>query len=229
MLPMSSPLRCTSPADVYLLLKSSDFISHDLDPGMIFRHCEDRPLAYELELVLRKWYPIDRVREFRCFVRQDILLGISQRDPNYYPFLNEHGMEMRITEAVSHVWEENVKGKWEVTQGNYTFDVLLTRDLKKCHVVDFNPYIPDTDPLLFTYDDLLTLLEDALSRDSPQTLPVFKVIDSPAHPAAASNAPIHQHNMVPFEALSLSSGKNIEEFAEVWRNEIQISMRDQGS
>lgn len=138
MLPMSSPLRCTSPADVYLLLKSSDFISHDLDPGMIFRHCEGRPLAYELELVLRKWYPVDRVREFRCFVRQEILLGIfdgpftvlgfdnprvgiSQRDPNYYPFLNEHGMERRITETVSQVWEENVKGKWEVAQGSCQF------------------------------------------------------------------------------------------------------------
>lgn len=75
-LPMSSPLRCTSPADVYLLLKSSDFISHDLDPEMIFQYCEERPQAYKLELVLRKWYPVDRVREFRCFVRQEMFLGI---------------------------------------------------------------------------------------------------------------------------------------------------------
>lgn len=107
-----------------------------------------------------------------------------------------------------------------------TFDVLLTRDLERCHIVDFNPYAPNTDPLLFTYDELLTLLEDTLSGDSPRTLPVFKVIDSPAHPAAASNAPIHQHNMVPFEALSLSSGRDIEEFAEAWKDEIQASMKD---
>ena len=73
---MSSPLRCTCPADVYLLLKSSDFISHDLDPEATFQYCEGRPKAYELELVLRKWYPVDRVREFRCFVRQEVLLGI---------------------------------------------------------------------------------------------------------------------------------------------------------
>lgn len=135
MLPMSYPLRCTSPADVYLLLKSSDFVSHDLDPGKIFQHCEGRPQTYELELVLRKWYPVDRAREFRCFVRQETLLGIqnipsppvgsdhwypgiTQRDPNYYPFLNEQGMERRIVEAISRVWEENVKGKWEVTRGD---------------------------------------------------------------------------------------------------------------
>lgn len=75
MLPVTSPLRCTSPADVYLLLKSSDFISHDLDPEAVFQYCKERPQGYELELVLRKWYPVDRVREFRCFVRQEMLLG----------------------------------------------------------------------------------------------------------------------------------------------------------
>ena len=106
-----------------------------------------------------------------------------------------------------------------------TFDVLLTRDLKRCHVIDFNPYGPNTDPILFTYDELFTLLEDTLSEDSPRTLPVFKVIDSPTHPAATSNAPIHQHNMVPFEALSLSNGRDIEEFAEAWKDEIQASMK----
>jgi hypothetical protein len=92
--------------------------------------------------------------------------------------------------------------------------------------VDFNPYTPDTDPLLFTYDELFTLLEDALSGDLPRTLPIFKAIDSPAHPAAASNGPTHQHNMVPFDALSLSNGKSIEEFAEVWKDEVQASVKD---
>lgn len=77
MLLASSPLKCTCPADVYLLLKSSDFISHDLSKETVFEDCEislDK-LTYELELVLRKWYPVDRSREFRCFVRQDVLLG----------------------------------------------------------------------------------------------------------------------------------------------------------
>lgn len=84
-LPASSPLRCTAPADVYLLLKSSDFVSHDLNPDTVFENCEiptvvpsgvpSTPSHYELELVLRKWYPIDRGREFRCFVRQEIFIG----------------------------------------------------------------------------------------------------------------------------------------------------------
>jgi hypothetical protein len=32
--------------------------------------------------------------------------------------------------------------------------------------------------------------------------------------------------MVPFEALSLSNGRNIEEFAEAWKDEVQAAMRD---
>lgn len=70
------------------------------------------------------------------------------------------------------------------------------------------------------------LLEDELYGKPSRTLPVFKVIDSPAHPAAAGSAPIHLHNMVPFDALSLSNGKDIEEFAEAWKNEVQTSMGD---
>ena len=78
LLPPSSPLKCISPADVYLLLKSSDFINHDLSPETVFEGChlDGSPLPpYELELVLRKWYPIDPSRELRCFVRGNVLIG----------------------------------------------------------------------------------------------------------------------------------------------------------
>ena len=85
-LPSSSPLKCTSPADIYLLLKSSDFISHDLSVENVFNDCLPTTSSssphpswpeYHLELVLRKWYPVDTSRELRCFVRQNRLLGAS--------------------------------------------------------------------------------------------------------------------------------------------------------
>ena len=79
MLPASSPLKCVSPADVYLLLKSSDFVLHDVDASNLFKACAQSANtelpAYELELVLRKWYPVDRSRELRCFVRDERLFG----------------------------------------------------------------------------------------------------------------------------------------------------------
>lgn len=83
MLPASSPLKCQSPSDVYLLLKSSDFVQHDVDIEQVFEGIEDTDTSpnnsslppYELELVLRKWYPVDRSREVRCFVRRETLIG----------------------------------------------------------------------------------------------------------------------------------------------------------
>jgi D123 len=46
------------------------------------------------------------------------LTGVSQRDPNYYPFLNENDMGERIVEVIKQLWEGNVKGQWEPSQGN---------------------------------------------------------------------------------------------------------------
>ncbi|KAG6891355.1 hypothetical protein C0992_008470 [Termitomyces sp. T32_za158] len=229
-LPASSPLKCTSPSDVYLLLKSSDFIAHDLSTENVFSGCEDPPPSYELELVLRKWYAMDRSRELRCFVRHNSLVAISQRDTNYYDFLNEPLTKESIARSVRDYWQKNIRGSeyWKETP-DYVFDFFLSRDLSRGHLIDFNPYAPYTDPLLFTYEELADLTSECMVlHDSPHSddagLPKFRVIESRTHPAAISNAPAHQHNMVPIEVLSLSSGRDIEEFAELWKKEIHESM-----
>lgn len=136
MLVASAPLKCTSPADIYLLLKSSDFIQHDLDPLLVFEGTEgNENVPYELELVLRKWYAVKQSRELRCFVRRERLLGvflyqppyffylqfavgICQRDPNFYEFWNEEATQRNVTDAVLAFWERSVKGKWESASGN---------------------------------------------------------------------------------------------------------------
>lgn len=82
------PMHCTSPADVYLLLKGSDFVAH----GVGARAYEGASDAYDgtaedagvgahehqvprLELVLKKYTPVNPAREVRCFVRDNVLLG----------------------------------------------------------------------------------------------------------------------------------------------------------
>ncbi|KAG6811627.1 hypothetical protein H0H92_006496 [Tricholoma furcatifolium] len=234
-LPASSPLKCTSPSDVYLLLKSSDFINHDLSAENVFAGCDDPPSSHELELVLRKWYAMDRSRELRCFVRHNVLIAISQRDMNYYDFLNESTTKQSIARAVQEYWGKHIRNSsyWESTP-DYTFDFFLTRDLSRGHIIDFNPYAPRTDPLLYTYEELAVLADGShptsgqslQNGDTAKKLPDFRVIDSRAHPAATSNAPMYQHNMVPIDVLHLSSGRDIEEFAERWKDEIQQSMEE---
>lgn len=222
LLPASSPLKCTSPADVYLLLKSSDFINHDLNTDAVFEGCQtdsDGLPKYDLELVLRKWYPVDRGRELRCFVRGNELIGISQRDTNYYEFWNDPETQDKVSSAVREFWEKNIRPRWTASSADYAFDFLLTRDLVRGHIIDFNPYAPKTDPLLFTYEELHALYTS--KREGPR--PVLLVIDSASHPVAMRNAPAHQHNMIPFEAMSLGTGRDIEEFSDVWKESVKES------
>jgi hypothetical protein len=90
-----------------MLLKSSDFIVHDLSAESVFEGCtsvnvnisdnsnndddddddgqnqdqdQDQVLyKYKLELVLRKWFAIDPSREMRAFVREGVLIGAFVR------------------------------------------------------------------------------------------------------------------------------------------------------
>lgn len=98
-------------------------------------------------------------------------------------------------------------------------DLLLTRDLSRAHVVDFNPYAPRTDPLLFDWSELAELHTQALGSDVElgvqslslddrppttervslgTTLPVLRIVTSPNQ----ANRPMYSHNRIPADALS---------------------------
>lgn len=67
---------CETLSDVYILLKSSDFISHDLNHP--FDDCD--PIeASKQELkyyfVARRWASLNPMMEFRCFVKDNKLIG----------------------------------------------------------------------------------------------------------------------------------------------------------
>ncbi|KAI6003538.1 D123-domain-containing protein [Pisolithus orientalis] len=205
-----------SPVDVYLLLKSSDFIAHDLSIESVFDGCKIDDLPdYELELVLRKWYPVDHSR-------------ISQRDTNFYDFMINPEVQTTIKTTVYNLWQEIFRPNWTFSRKDYIFDFLLTRDLSSGHIIDFNPYAPRTDPLLFTYEELHEVLsrENQGASASRTFLPDLRVIDSSLHPAATRNMPAYQHNRMPIEALTLSEDRNIVEFGEIWQEEVIRAMRE---
>ncbi|RMZ83651.1 hypothetical protein DV738_g981, partial [Chaetothyriales sp. CBS 135597] len=101
----TNDMTCRTANDVYLLLKSSDFITHDLEHA--FDDCVDVDVDVDptlknesyssssssstipYHLVLRKKFEINPALEFRCFVRNRHLLAISQRDMNHFDFLFE--------------------------------------------------------------------------------------------------------------------------------------------
>lgn len=107
------PLHSTSPADIYLLLKSSDFVQHDLDPPRAYEGVDSSevPAAAEvkIELVLKKFEDMNPSREVRCFVRDDILLGISQRDTNFYEHYQSSEDQAKLVERVKEFYEDEIR------------------------------------------------------------------------------------------------------------------------
>ena len=104
---MSGSMRCTTPHDIILLLKSSEFIAHDLTMAFadVEGGAEISASFRAFELILRNWITVNPSNEFRCFVRDKQLLGacalnvgtmttdgagISQRDyTNFYPSVKQ--------------------------------------------------------------------------------------------------------------------------------------------
>jgi hypothetical protein len=105
----------------------------------------------------------------------------------------------------------------------------LTRDLARAHVIDFNPYAPRTDALLFTYEELRELYASCLSPESTSEIPEFRVISSHTHPAASHSSPQHIHNMIPREAFELSAGRTVLDFQQTWAEQLSRALQDQDS
>ncbi|TWW64458.1 Cell division cycle protein 123 -like protein [Takifugu flavidus] len=73
---LNSSLQCHSLSDIFLLFKSSDFITHDLTQPFLLCSDQDSPdPAINYELVLRKWSELIPGGEFRCFVKENKLIG----------------------------------------------------------------------------------------------------------------------------------------------------------
>lgn len=206
-------LKCTSPFDVFLLLKSSDFINHDLNHA--YENCidkeekEDKRIQYDL--VLRKWYDLQPSMEFRCFVKNQEIIGITQRDVNYYSFLKD--IESDIEHSIYQFFDDVVRDGFDSV--HYVFDVYLQRSNNKVYLVDFNPFNPTTDALLYNWDELM-------SFDTEKDEAEIRIIESQIEAnRLACNAPKFATNMIPKDVIDLSSGKSIAEFAEEFEKAMQ--------
>uniref|UniRef100_A0A671FT71 Translation initiation factor eIF2 assembly protein n=1 Tax=Rhinolophus ferrumequinum TaxID=59479 RepID=A0A671FT71_RHIFE len=168
---MNSSLKCKTLSDIFLLFKSSDFITRDFTQPFV--HCtDDSPdPCMEYELVLRKWCELIPGAEFRCFVKENKLIGISQRDyTQYYDHISKQKEE--ICRCIQDFFKKHIQYKF--LDEDFVFDIY--RDSRgKVWLIDFNPFGEVTDSLLFTWEELISGRNlkgdfneaDALEQDSP--------------------------------------------------------------
>lgn len=150
-------IKCTSVNDILLLLKSSDHIMSDLQHPLIEVNDQDNEIAVsngtiEYELVLRKWENINPALEFRVFIHNNHIIGISQRDLNHYIFLQE--LKPKFKSLIDDFVNKKVIPKFKLSK--FIIDVYIPSPYNKVVIIDINPFSRKSDPLLFTWNELLT-------------------------------------------------------------------------
>ncbi|EME47768.1 hypothetical protein DOTSEDRAFT_97013, partial [Dothistroma septosporum NZE10] len=154
----ANTMECRTPGDIYLLLKSSDFVTHDLEHAFV--DCIDSPDSsisqndIPYHLVLRKAVPnFNPSVEFRCFVRERKLLCMCQRDLNHFDFL--FNMQDKLRAMIKEFFEVRLRDSFP--DERFTFDVYIPQPYDRVWLVDFNPWAPRTDPILFSWLELLNM------------------------------------------------------------------------
>lgn len=173
---VNSSLCCQNFNDICLLLKSSNFITHDLTEP--FAECNQANVNVELStpvveytLVLRKWTDINPLGEYRCFVKESQLFAISQRSQQYSSFI-ELG-KAAITRNISRFYKTRIRDKFPNL--SYAFDVYIPDGSRKPVLIDFNPYSSVTDGLMFSWDELKEIVPiPELSTSTSEICTVFR-------------------------------------------------------
>lgn len=234
-------MQCKTPGDVYLLLKSSDFCLHDV-LGKALEDCRDyNDSEYvlgergpPLQLVLRKWCNLHPSMEFRCFIRHDTMIAISQRHHSqHYPHLMRDWQQIRDT--LQDFWYDYIRGRFlashldqQQTGGdavsatefssNYVVDLYLDQK-DRAWILDFNPWARSTDPLLFEWSELMVMDADDTANEGstddvemPHT-PEMRIVETEQQvrhdPLASYRAPI---DTLELASMTRGDSKQFEEF-----------------
>ena len=175
----TNSMDCNTANDVYLLLKSSDFVTHDLE--QVFDDCEDdcgsesesgnesgseansaeddKNISASLSqipyhLILRKTIlNFNPALEFRCFGRSRHLLCVCQRDLNHFSFLPP--LVPKLRSLIQDFFDKNLQRSFP--DENFAFDVYIPQPYKRVWLVDINPWALRTDPLLFSWLEILNM------------------------------------------------------------------------
>jgi len=132
---MNSGLKCRSSGEVLLLLKSSDLVQHDLQHA--FRNCMyNGSEIYDVCLATRKWANLDPAMEFRCFVINNKLVAVAQRDAGvYYDYLSEGKVGKECFELIqAFTLQKRITERFP--SKNFVYDVFVDRN-RRVWIVDF--------------------------------------------------------------------------------------------
>lgn len=127
-------LRLDSAADVLHCFCSSDRVCEDDIPlALSFAHRQ-----WTQHMVLREWLDIPTEAEFRAFVLDGKLNGVSQYFTGaFFPKVVEQ--KHVILDLIRSLFD-NIKSKVPVQPGDYVLDLAINLDTGSAHVIELNPF-----------------------------------------------------------------------------------------
>ncbi len=221
---------CTSPNDIYLLLKSSDFITHDLEQP--FDGTTGDPVSIPYHLILRKAFNLNPALEFRCFVRNRKLLAVSQREMNYFAFLFE--LRTKLLERIKAFLDEHILPNF--SDQNFVFDVYMAPPHDRVWLIDINPWASRTDPLLFSWLEILQMAgddepEDEVSDEEFVFEPELRLVERDDPEAYQFSATKYSAHKLPKEVVDASTtpGGGMRELMEGWKRALDKQVEEDES
>jgi hypothetical protein len=219
----TNDMECRSANDVYLLLKSSDFVTHDLEQAL--DGCIDTA-EIPYHLILRKGFNLNPSLEFRCFVRDRQLIAISQREMNHFEFLFD--LREKFKAKIEDFMEDNLLSNFP--DPNFVFDVYIPPPHEKVWLIDINPWAPRTDPLLFSWLELLRLEvpdDDDAEVEEDIFDPEFRLVqrdDPEAYQFASTKYSAHK---LPKDVVDASmTPEGMKDMMEEWRKVMNKEISD---
>lgn len=167
-----------------------------------YKFCEDNQTSHSsdsFELVLRKWtnnwVP---GTEFRCFIKTNKLIGISQRHTNtYFDYLINS--KDRILSGINNFFNRKIKNLF--ADDCFTFDLYIDSQ-NRFYLVDFNPFGEITDPMLFSWEELRGIDADSIESSSDT---IFRIVTESNN---IQPSPYMKYGL-PTDIVDLASGEDI--------------------
>lgn len=213
----NNSMKCTEVNELYLILNASNYIMHDLQYA--FDDCQDNDNKMEnptFELILRKWFDINPALEFRVFVKDKQIVGVSQRDLNYYDYLKP--LSDTFKDLIDEFVEDIVIPKFP--DDSLVLDIYIPRPFDKIFLIDINPFAKKTDPLMFSWNELITK-----EQNEENDYELRLVLKNNTGRFACKE---HSENQVPDDVVQASLDPNsIRELAEKWKELLAMQDKDE--
>lgn len=185
-------MKCETPGEVFLLLKGSDFVAHDLYHA--FDGCEEvgsekkeaktanadnttsknnarNNAGYRYHIVLRSWCNLYPSQEFRCIVAHGKIIGISQRHcDRCFPALGKDDRMLLVKNKIVEFFYQVLRPNLSMHgfAPCYVFDAYLSRS-DKVTLIDIGVFHPGTSDLkLFSWKEIAGMVRSSAEAEGDQ-------------------------------------------------------------